>query len=120
VPAAGDIVNFVVLTAALSSLNAGLYSTGRILHHRDLPDPAVPVVKARHPAAAVVPALRHPVRQLRDAAVPGRRDRTNVLRELLESGGAGGDHPGARGRGWYAVRGRVLEMATERIGFTGN
>ena len=31
VPAAGDIVNFVVLTAALSSLNAGLYSTGRIL-----------------------------------------------------------------------------------------
>ena len=22
--------------------------------------------------------------------------------------------------GWYAVRGRVLEMATERIGFTGN
>jgi len=113
-------VNFVVLTAALSSLNAGLHSTGRILHHRDLPDPAVPVVKARHPAAAVVPALRHPVHQLRDASVPGRRDRTDVLRELLESGGAGGDHPGARGRGWYAVRGRVLEMATERIGFTGN
>jgi L-asparagine permease len=31
VPAAGDIMNFVVLTAALSSLNARLYSTGRIL-----------------------------------------------------------------------------------------
>jgi L-asparagine permease len=31
VPAAGDIMNFVVLTAAMSSLNAGLYSTGRIL-----------------------------------------------------------------------------------------
>jgi L-asparagine permease len=31
VPAAGDIMNFVVLTAALSSLNAGLYSTGRTL-----------------------------------------------------------------------------------------
>ncbi|MGY4712059.1 amino acid permease [Mycolicibacterium sp. CBM1] len=31
VPAAGTIMNFVVLTAALSSLNAGLYSTGRIL-----------------------------------------------------------------------------------------
>ena len=29
---AGSIMNFVVLTAALSSLNAGLYSTGRILH----------------------------------------------------------------------------------------
>ena len=26
------IMNLVVLTAALSSLNAGLYSTGRILH----------------------------------------------------------------------------------------
>ncbi|MFC7330155.1 amino acid permease [Marinactinospora rubrisoli] len=31
IPYAADIMNFVVLTAALSSLNAGLYSTGRIL-----------------------------------------------------------------------------------------
>jgi L-asparagine permease len=31
VPAAGGIMNMVVLTAAMSSLNAGLYSTGRIL-----------------------------------------------------------------------------------------
>ncbi len=31
VPYAGDVMNLVVLTAALSSLNAGLYSTGRIL-----------------------------------------------------------------------------------------
>lgn len=30
-PAAGGIMNMVVLTAALSSLNSGLYSTGRIL-----------------------------------------------------------------------------------------
>ncbi|OMC13526.1 amino acid permease [Mycobacterium sp. SP-6446] len=30
-PAAGHVMNFVVLTAALSSLNAGLYSTGRML-----------------------------------------------------------------------------------------
>ncbi|ARC57368.1 L-asparagine permease 1 [Frondihabitans sp. 762G35] len=29
---AGSIMNFVVLTAALSSLNAGLFSTGRVLH----------------------------------------------------------------------------------------
>lgn len=29
---AGSAMNFVVLTAALSSLNAGMYSTGRILH----------------------------------------------------------------------------------------
>jgi L-asparagine permease len=30
-PAAGDVMNLVVLTAAMSSLNSGLYSTGRIL-----------------------------------------------------------------------------------------
>lgn len=31
IPWAGDVMNFVVLTAALSSCNSGLYSTGRIL-----------------------------------------------------------------------------------------
>ncbi|CAM5453114.1 hypothetical protein SVIOM342S_03271 [Streptomyces violaceorubidus] len=31
VPAAGDVMNLVVVTAAMSSLNSGLYSTGRIL-----------------------------------------------------------------------------------------
>lgn len=31
IPGAADIMNLVVLTAALSSLNSGLYSTGRIL-----------------------------------------------------------------------------------------
>ncbi|MGW3493475.1 amino acid permease [Streptomyces sp. NPDC001020] len=31
VSAAGDVMNLVVLTAAMSSLNSGLYSTGRIL-----------------------------------------------------------------------------------------
>jgi L-asparagine permease len=31
IPAAGGIMNLVVLTAAMSSLNSGLYSTGRIL-----------------------------------------------------------------------------------------
>jgi L-asparagine permease len=36
VPAAGDIMNFDALTAALSSLNAGLYSTGRILRSMPL------------------------------------------------------------------------------------
>ena len=34
VPAAGDVMNLVVLTAAMSSLNSGLYSTGRILPSR--------------------------------------------------------------------------------------
>ncbi|WP_020671412.1 amino acid permease [Amycolatopsis nigrescens] len=36
VPAAGDIMNLVVLTAAMSSLNSGLYSTGRILRSMSL------------------------------------------------------------------------------------
>ncbi|MFC7329717.1 amino acid permease [Marinactinospora rubrisoli] len=31
VPAAGSVMNLVVLTAAMSSLNSGLYSTGRIM-----------------------------------------------------------------------------------------
>jgi len=31
IPAAGDVMNLVVLTAAMSSLNSGLYATGRIL-----------------------------------------------------------------------------------------
>ncbi|MFJ5673770.1 amino acid permease [Streptomyces sp. NPDC093097] len=31
IPHAGDVMNLVVLTAAMSSLNSGLYSTGRIL-----------------------------------------------------------------------------------------
>ena len=31
VPSAGDVMNLVVLTAAMSSLNSGLYSTGRTL-----------------------------------------------------------------------------------------
>ncbi|WP_019853631.1 amino acid permease [Actinopolyspora mortivallis] len=36
VPWIGDIMNFVVLTAALSSCNSGLYSTGRILRSLSL------------------------------------------------------------------------------------
>ncbi|MBM9466653.1 amino acid permease [Nakamurella leprariae] len=32
IPAAAGIVNFVLLTAALSSCNSGIYSTGRMLH----------------------------------------------------------------------------------------
>ena len=31
VPYVGTVMNVVVLTAALSSLNSGLYSTGRVL-----------------------------------------------------------------------------------------
>lgn len=36
VPYAGDVMNLVVLTAAMSSLNSGLYSTGRILRSMSL------------------------------------------------------------------------------------
>ena len=32
IPGAADIVNLVVITAAMSSCNSGLYSTGRMLH----------------------------------------------------------------------------------------
>jgi AAT family amino acid transporter/D-serine/D-alanine/glycine transporter len=32
IPYAADIINFVVLTAALSSCNSGVFSTGRMLH----------------------------------------------------------------------------------------
>lgn len=31
IPGTGSVMNMVVLTAALSSLNSGLYSTGRVL-----------------------------------------------------------------------------------------
>ncbi|MFJ6216442.1 amino acid permease [Streptomyces sp. NPDC092296] len=57
IPAAGGIVNFVVLTAALSSCNSGMYSTGRML--RDLalkgqaPGAVTRLNARRTPAAAV-------------------------------------------------------------------
>lgn len=147
VPYAGDVMNFVVLTAALSSLNAGLYSTGRILrslamngsapkvlsrmtsggvpfmgiavtgaltlvgifmnlvipaeafetaldlaalgiivmgHHRDLPDPALPLVAARHPAAGQFPDARSPVHRVPHAGIPRGRGGADVLRERVE------------------------------------
>ncbi|MFF4652693.1 amino acid permease [Streptomyces sp. NPDC001380] len=57
IPAAGGIVNFVVLTAALSSCNSGMYSTGRML--RDLalrgqaPGAVTRLNNRRTPAAAI-------------------------------------------------------------------
>jgi amino acid transporter, AAT family len=36
IPAAGGIINFVVLTAALSAFNSGLFSTGRMLYNLSL------------------------------------------------------------------------------------
>ncbi|MCU1442762.1 MAG: L-asparagine permease [Cryobacterium sp.] len=43
---AGSIMNFVVVTAAMSSLNAGLYSTGRILRSMSM-NGAAPVFTAK-------------------------------------------------------------------------
>jgi len=57
IPAAAGIINFVVLTAALSSCNSGMYSTGRML--RDLalrgqaPGPLTGLNRRRTPAAAI-------------------------------------------------------------------
>ncbi|WP_228001813.1 amino acid permease [Nocardia australiensis] len=46
VPAAGSVMNLVVLTAAFSSLNAGLYSTGRILRSMSM-NGSAPAVASR-------------------------------------------------------------------------
>ncbi|MGV9411207.1 amino acid permease [Nocardia sp. NPDC003693] len=46
VPAAGSVMNLVVLTAAFSSLNAGLYSTGRILRSMSM-NGSAPTAAAR-------------------------------------------------------------------------
>ncbi|WP_067721969.1 amino acid permease [Nocardia yamanashiensis] len=46
VPAAGSVMNLVVLTAAFSSLNAGLYSTGRILRSMSISGSA-PAIASR-------------------------------------------------------------------------
>ncbi|MFG2823436.1 amino acid permease [Kitasatospora sp. NPDC048365] len=57
IPAAAGIINFVVLTAALSSCNSGMYSTGRML--RDLalrgqaPGRLTALNRSRTPAVAI-------------------------------------------------------------------
>ncbi len=57
VPGAGGVMNFVVLAAALSSVNSGLYATGRILRSMAVAGSAptfVGVMNKRHvPAGAV-------------------------------------------------------------------
>lgn len=44
IPAAADLINFVVMTAALSSCNSGLFSTGRMLYNLALQKNAPPVL----------------------------------------------------------------------------
>ena len=56
-PGAADIVNFVVITAAMSSCNSGLYSTGRMLHALSeigqAPSALGAINRRRLPAAAI-------------------------------------------------------------------
>ncbi|WP_430379463.1 amino acid permease [Streptomyces sp. B1-3] len=55
IPAGAGIVNFVVLTAALSSCNSGMYSTGRML--RNLADSAEAPAAVGRLSATKTPAL---------------------------------------------------------------
>ncbi|MEH0544651.1 amino acid permease [Streptomyces sp. B21-105] len=55
IPAGAGIVNFVVLTAALSSCNSGMYSTGRML--RNLADSGEAPVVFRKLSASKAPAF---------------------------------------------------------------
>ncbi|SFB07567.1 Amino acid permease [Bacillus sp. UNCCL13] len=58
IPGAAGIINFVVLTAALSSCNSGIFSTGRMLfnlaEHREAPDKFGKLTKNGVPGMAVL------------------------------------------------------------------
>ncbi|WP_158891253.1 amino acid permease [Amycolatopsis anabasis] len=57
IPAAAGIINFVVLTAALSSCNSGIYSTGRMLRtlatQRSAPKPFTKLSSRKVPANSI-------------------------------------------------------------------
>lgn len=77
IPAAAAIINFVVLTAALSSCNSGLYSTGRMLRTLAVEGQAPPRVRGlsshRVPAAAItVSAIVMGLGVLVNALVPDK------------------------------------------------
>ena len=88
IPAVGDIMNAVVLTAALSSCNSGLYSTGRIL--RSLAQKGEAPAFTGRMNSRHVPVRRHPLHRCR---VPGRR---------------GAELPGAQGGVRHRDRHRVV------------
>ena len=96
---AGSLMNLVVLTAALSSLNAGLYSTGRILRSMAMsgsgPKFTMPMSRngvplRRHPAHRRNRPVRYRTQLFR--AAPGLRDRVAHRR-----GGCGGGVGNDRG-----------------------
>jgi AAT family amino acid transporter len=61
IPLAAGIVNFVVLTAALSSCNSGMYSTGRMLRgladNREAPGPLARLNARKAPATATAASV---------------------------------------------------------------
>ncbi|UTH74916.1 amino acid permease [Chromobacterium sp. IIBBL 290-4] len=57
IPAAAGIINFVVLTAALSSCNSGIYSTGRMLFNLAEQKQALPVFAKVSKSGVPTPAL---------------------------------------------------------------
>lgn len=57
IPAAAGIINFVVLTAALSSCNSGIYSTGRMLFNLAEQKQALPVFAKVSQRGVPLPAL---------------------------------------------------------------
>ncbi|XLM21526.1 amino acid permease, partial [Chromobacterium piscinae] len=57
IPAAAGIINFVVLTAALSSCNSGIYSTGRMLFNLAEQKQALPMFAKVSKRGVPVPAL---------------------------------------------------------------
>ncbi|MFI9273630.1 amino acid permease [Kitasatospora sp. NPDC052896] len=77
IPAAAGIINFVVLTAALSSCNSGMYSTGRMLRDLSLrgqaPSRVADLNRRRTPAPAItVSALLMGLGVVLNAIAPGR------------------------------------------------
>ncbi|KUM02668.1 amino acid permease [Chromobacterium subtsugae] len=57
IPAAAGIINFVVLTAALSSCNSGIYSTGRMLFNLAEQKQALPLFAKVSKSGVPLPAL---------------------------------------------------------------
>ncbi len=100
VDGADTIMNLVVLTAALSSLNAGLYSTGRILHSMSM--------------AGSAPRFAG---RMNKAGVPYGGIALTAVVTLLGVG-LNAIVP-AMVAGWFACRERIIAIADERSGFTG-
>ncbi len=105
------IMNLVVLTAALSSLNAGLYSTGRILRSMSVAGSA-PEVRPAHEQG------RRPLRWHRHHR---RRFSPGSSAELPRSGRRFRDRPERRFRGHHRHLGhhRPVPDATQTLGRQG-